>query len=101
MMNERIEFNSSHMHHLARRQMPGSLAPHSHLMALVESLGWDLGDLIHSRDRQGQIALDSAIEAVCRFIRNVYGEEAEALLFAHLEKVAQETIRDLKEETHA
>ncbi len=101
MMNERIEFNSSHMHHLARRQLPGSLTPHSHLVAMMESLGWDLGDLMHSRDRNGELALELAIEAVCRFIRNVYGEEAEAQLFAILENVAQDTFKSLKEETHA
>jgi len=100
-MKERIEFNSSHMHHLARRHMPGSAAPYSHLVALFESLGWDAGDLLHSRDKKGQMAHDLAIEAVCSFVRNVYGEEVEEKLFAILENVAQDTYKSLQETTNA
>jgi len=100
-MNERIEFNSSHMHHLARRQLPGSLSPHSHLVGLMEQLGNDLAFLLDEGDRKGQLALEGAIEVVCDYIKKVYGEQAEEMLFAHLEATSTEVLKDLKGEAHA
>jgi len=70
-------------------------------MGLMERLGSDFAFLLDDRDRKGQLAFELAIEAVCDYIKKVYGEQAEEMLYAHFQATADEVLKDLKEEAHA